>query len=139
MFNSSVVSTKNFLRRIHHIQRSSFFSIQKMTNRSQKRKAVAELVSGEFESSVAENNSSENLVRGPSKTLRVEPENLDEIKTSLRKETMSDLTMILSENQKEMPKLIAPLSTPQNSLYVWTIKTLVLSQKTSPLPERLHL
>ena len=110
-----------------------------MTNRSQKRKAVAELVSGEFESSVAENNSSENLVRGPSKTLRVEPENLDEIKTSLRKETMSDLTMILSENQKEMPKLIAPLSTPQNSLYVWTIKTLVLSQKTSPLPERLHL
>ena len=43
-----------------------------MTTRSQKGKAVAELVSGELEASVAENNSSENLVAGPSKTLRVE-------------------------------------------------------------------
>ena len=80
-----------------------------MTTRSQKRKAVAELVSGEFEASVAENNSSENLVAGPSKTLRVEPENLDEMKTSLRKEIMSDPTKILAEIQKEMLKLIAPL------------------------------
>ena len=47
---------------------------------------------------------------GPSKTLRVKPENLDEIKTSLRKEIMSDLTKILAENQKAMLKLIAPLS-----------------------------
>ena len=83
-----------------------------MTTRSQKRKAVAELVSGEFESSVAENNS-ENLVAGPSKTLRVESENLDEIKTSLRKEIMSDLTKILAENQEEMLKFIAPLSKNQ--------------------------
>ena len=33
-----------------------------MKTRSQKRKTVAELVSGEIETSVAENNSSENLV-----------------------------------------------------------------------------
>ena len=57
-----------------------------MTTRSQKREAVAELVSGDFEAPVAENNSSENLVASPSKTLRAESESLDEIKTSLRKE-----------------------------------------------------
>ena len=56
-----------------------------MTTRSQKRKAVAELVSGDFEVSVAENSPSENLIAGPSKVPRVEPESLDEIKTSLRK------------------------------------------------------
>ena len=58
-----------------------------MTTRSQKRKAVAELVSEEFEASVAENNSSEDLVAGPRKTLRVEPENSDEIRISLRKKS----------------------------------------------------
>ena len=84
-----------------------------MTTRNQKRQAVAELVSAEFEASVAENNSSENLVAGPSKTLRVEPENLDEIKKSLRKEIMSDLTKLLAENQKELLKLIALLSKKQ--------------------------
>ena len=63
-----------------------------MTTRSQKKKALAELVSEEFEASVAENISSENLVAGPSKTIRVDPKNLDEIKTSLREEIMSDLT-----------------------------------------------
>ena len=84
-----------------------------MTTRCQKRKAVVEIVSGEFEASVAENNSSENLVAGPSKTLRVEPENLDEMKTSLRKEILSDLTKILAENQKEMLKLVAFLSKKQ--------------------------
>ena len=65
-----------------------------MTTRSQTRKAVAELVSGELEASVVENDLSEKLVAGPSKTLRFEPENLDEIKTSLRKEILSDLTKI---------------------------------------------
>ena len=84
-----------------------------MTNRSQKRKAVADIVSGDFEASVSENNSSENLVAGPCKTLRVEPENLDEIKTYLRKEFMSYLTKILAENRKEMLKLIAPLNKKQ--------------------------
>ena len=84
-----------------------------MTTRSQKRKAVAGLVSGEFEAFVVENAPSENPIAGPSKTLRAEPENLDEIKTSSRKEIMSDLTKILAENQKEMLKLIAPLSRKQ--------------------------
>ena len=84
-----------------------------MTTRSQKRKAVAELVSGDFETSVAENSSSENLVASSSKVPRMEPENLIEIKTSLRKEIMSDLTKILAENQKEMLKLIAPLNKKQ--------------------------
>ena len=68
-----------------------------MTTRSQKRKVVAELDSGDFEASIAENNSSENLVAGPSKTPNVEPENIEEIKTSLRKDIMSDLTKILAE------------------------------------------
>ena len=39
-----------------------------MTTRSQKRKAVAELVSGEFEACETENNQCENLIAGPSKT-----------------------------------------------------------------------
>ena len=51
-----------------------------MTTRSQKKKAVAELFSGDFEASVAKNISSENLVAGPSKTVRVEPENFNEKK-----------------------------------------------------------
>ena len=81
-----------------------------MKTRSQKRKAIAELVPGDFETPVNENIPSEDLIAGPSKTHRIEPENLDEIKTSLRKETLSDLSKILAENQKEMLKLIAPLS-----------------------------
>ena len=83
-----------------------------MTFRSQKRKAVAELASGEFEASMAEKNQSENLFDGPSKS-RVEPENLDQIKITLRKEIMSDLAKILAENQNEMLKLIAPLNKNQ--------------------------
>ena len=79
-----------------------------MTNRSQNRKAVAELVSGDFETPVNENIPSEDLIAGPSTTLRIEPENIDEIKTSLRKEILSDLSKILAENPKEMLKLIAP-------------------------------
>ena len=81
-----------------------------MTTRSQKRKALAELASGDFETPVVENNSKENLIAGPNKNPRIEPENLEEIKTSLRREIMTDLTKILAENQKEMIKLIAPLS-----------------------------
>ena len=84
-----------------------------MTTRSQKRKAVAELVSGDFGTSIVENNSSENLIAGPSKVPRVALENLEEIKTSLKKEIMSDLTKILAENQKEMLKLIPLLSKKQ--------------------------
>ena len=84
-----------------------------MTTRSQKRKAIAELVSGEFEVSVPENSTSENLVASSSKVPRVEPEGVDEIKTSLRKEIMSDSTKILAENPKKMLKLIAPLNKKQ--------------------------
>ena len=81
-----------------------------MTTRSQKRKTVAELVSGEFETSLTENNLDENLVASCSKITRTEPEDLNEVKASLRKEILSDLSKILAENQREMFKLIAPLS-----------------------------
>ena len=81
-----------------------------MTTRSQKRKAIAELASGDFEASLTENNSTENLIPSSSKNPRLELENLEEIKTTLRKEIMTDLTKILAENQKEMLKLIAPAS-----------------------------
>ena len=84
-----------------------------MTTRSQKRKAEAELVSGDFEASIAENITTENLVAGPSKNPRIEPENLEEIKTSLRREIMTDLTEIPAESQKEKLKLIAPLNKKQ--------------------------
>ena len=84
-----------------------------MTTRSQKRKAVAELVSGDFETSITENFPPETLVASSSKIPRIEPENLAEIKTSLRKEIMSDLTKLPAENQKEMLKLIAPLNKKQ--------------------------
>ena len=40
-----------------------------MTIRSQRRKAVAELVSGEIETAATENNQPENLYAGPSKSL----------------------------------------------------------------------
>ena len=71
---------------------------------------VAELVSGDFEASIAEKTPSANLIAGPSKVPREQPENLEEIKTSLKRETLSDLTKLLAENQKEMIKLIAPLN-----------------------------
>ena len=79
-----------------------------MTTRSQKRKAVEELVSTEIETPLPETSQNSNPVAGTSKSPRVLTENLEEIKSSLRKEIMSDLTKILAENQKEMLKLIAP-------------------------------
>ena len=81
-----------------------------MTTIKQKRKAITELVSWEFESSVTENNQPENLIAGPSKSSIVQPENLEEMKASLRKEIMSDLAKMLAENQKEMMKLVAPIA-----------------------------
>ena len=47
-----------------------------MTTRSQKRKAVAELASEDFETPVVENNYNENLTAGPSKNPIIETENL---------------------------------------------------------------
>ena len=103
-----------------------------MTTRSQKRKAVAELASGEFETPTAYNNQPENLVAIPSKSSRVQPENLEEIKTSLRKEMMSDLAKMLAENQKEMMKLVAPI-TKKNHPLIKMLKTLTPKLKISPL------
>ena len=84
-----------------------------MTTRSHKRKAVEELVSTEIETPIPEANQNLNPVAGTSKSPRVLTENLEEIKSSLREEIMSDLTKILAENQKEMLKLIAPTSKKQ--------------------------
>ena len=124
-----------------------------MTTRSQKRKAVAELVSGDFEASVAENSASENLIASSSKFPRVKPENLNEIKTSLRREILSDLAKMLAENQKEMLKLLAPLnkkqqvhlnnhdsdSEPENISVARTstpVKTNATNSKTRPVNSR---
>ena len=84
-----------------------------MTTRSQKRKAVEELVSTEIETPMPETSQNLNPVAGTSESPRVLTENLEEIKSSLRKEIMSDLTKILAENQKEMLKLLAPTSKEQ--------------------------
>ena len=84
-----------------------------MTTRSQKRKAVEELVSTEIETPVPEISLSENPVAGTSKSPRVISENLENIKSALRKEIMTDFTKILAENQKEMLKLIAPVTKKQ--------------------------
>ena len=84
-----------------------------MTTRSQKRKAVEELVSTEIGTPIPETSQNLNPVAGTSKSSRVLTENLGEIKSSLRKEIMSDLTKILAENQKEMLKLIAPTTKKQ--------------------------
>ena len=84
-----------------------------MTARSQKRKAVEELVSTEIETPIPETSQNLNPVAGTTKSPRVLTENLVEIRSSLRKEIMSDLTKILAENQKEMLKLIAPTSKKQ--------------------------
>ena len=78
-----------------------------MTTRSQKRKAVEELVSAETETPIAGSSQNVNPV-GTSKSPNVHTENLEEMKSALRKEIMSDLTKVLAENQNEMLKLIAP-------------------------------
>ena len=77
-------------------------SIQnEMTTRSQKRESVAEFSSGEFEASTSENNLVDNLVAGPSKSPKIQPERLDEIRMSLGREIMSDLTKIPADNQRK--------------------------------------
>ena len=86
-----------------------------MTTRSQKWKVAEELVSRDTGTPITGDNSKENHVAGPSKSPRVQPEKLDEIKTSLRKEIMSDLSKILAENQREMLKLLAPTTKVQNN------------------------
>ena len=80
-----------------------------MTTRSQRRKAVAELASGKFESPTVESNQNENLIAGSSVSPRVQPETFEDVKTSSGKEILSDLAEMLAENQKEMMKLIVPM------------------------------
>ena len=87
-----------------------------MTTRSQKRKAVEELVSTEIETPLTRSNQNINLVAGTSKSLGVCSENLEERKSSFRKELLSDLAKILAENQKEMLKLIASAAKKQTAL-----------------------
>ena len=65
-------------------------------------------MSTEVETPLPEISQNENPVARTSKSPRVISENLEDIKTTLRKEIMFDLTKILAENQKEMLKLIAP-------------------------------
>ena len=89
-----------------------------MTTRSQKRKAVEEVVSVDQETPLSGNNQSENPLGGTSKSPKIRTENLEEIKSTLRKEILSDLTKILAENQKEMLKLIAPVVKNQVTLTV---------------------
>ena len=79
-----------------------------MITRSQKRKAVAELASG-FEASTSESKLVKNCVEGPSNSPKIQSEKLDEIKTFLRREIISELTKFLAQNQKENIKLIAPV------------------------------
>ena len=74
----------------------------KMSNRSQNRKAVEELVSAEPEIPIVKNNQKEYLVAGTSKSPMVHPEKLEEIKTFLRKAIMSDLSKLLADFQIEM-------------------------------------
>ena len=124
-----------------------------MTSTCQRRKAVAELVSGEFEASSVQNNQIETYFAGPSKSPKIQSEKLDEIKTSLRKGIMFDLTMVFAENQKEALKLIAPVvekpATLQNLENVDSIfenvfpnttstpiQTIVTSSKTTPVNSR---
>ena len=73
-----------------------------MTTRSQKRKAVEKkLVSVDQKTPWVRNNQRENPVVGTSKSPNVRTENLEEIKSTLRKEILSDLTKVLDENQKK--------------------------------------
>ena len=88
-----------------------------------------------------------------SKSPTVRPEKLDEIKTSLRKKILPNLTKILADNQKEMLKLIAPMtkktpdyhalensdSEPENISVVrksTLVKTKATISKTTPINSR---
>ena len=94
-----------------------------MTTRSQKRKAAVECVPTSLETLLAESSHVDDLVHGPSKNPRTHFENRDDIKSSLRKEIMSDLTKILAENQKEMLKLIAATIKNPIAPKTWKIPT----------------
>ena len=87
-----------------------------MTTRSQKRKATTEVASGQLEASFVETNQVENCVASTSKSPRIQTENLDEIKTCLKREIRADLTKILGKNQKQMLELITPAVRKPNAV-----------------------
>ena len=89
-----------------------------MTTKNQKKKVVEDLVSVDQETTLGGNNQSENPVVGMSKSPKVLTENLEETESTLRKEILSDLTKILSENQKETLKLMAHVAKKQTTLTV---------------------
>ena len=89
-----------------------------MITRSQNRKAVEELVSPEIETPLAGNSQNINPIVGTSKSPKVHTGDLTEMKSTFRKEIMSDLAKILAENQKEMLKLIAIVAKKQPALTV---------------------
>ena len=62
-----LMKRKSFLR-FYFLPKVSTFHLYKMATRSQKRKAVAELATGELETPSVENNQSEKLIAGPSKS-----------------------------------------------------------------------
>ena len=73
-----------------------------MTTRSQKRKVVEELVPAEIETPLTGNSKNKYPVARTSKSPKLHTENLEEMKSTLRKDITSDLAKILAENQKEM-------------------------------------
>ena len=68
-----------------------------------------------METPITESNPEEKLKAGPSKSPKIHFENLDEIKTSVRKKIMTDLSKILAENQTEPLKLTAPSTKSRNN------------------------
>ena len=75
-----------------------------MTTRSQKRETVEELVSADLETALSGNNQNVNPVAGTSNSPKIQTEKLEERKSTIRKEILSDLTKILAEIQKEIAK-----------------------------------
>ena len=72
-----------------------------MTTSNQKRNAVEELVSEDLEVPTTDNIAAKNPIDGSSQSRRIQLENLDDNKASLRMEVMSDLTEILAGNQRK--------------------------------------
>ena len=68
-----------------------------MTTSSQKREATVEPTPASLKTPLVENSQVGDLIPGLRKIPRAHSENLDNIRSSLRKEIMSDLTKILAE------------------------------------------
>ena len=149
------VEKQNFPLKNSEIFKNALFSLSKKTTRSQKRKTVEQLVSKYQELPLSGNNQNENPVAGTSKSPKVQTADLEEIKSSLRKEIQSDPAKIFSENQKEKLELKPPVakkqawstvseeseSEPKNAPQTKTStpvepRTTTINQKTTPLNDR---